>query len=47
MVNLFIPKSFIEDYDKINYFIEINMPGYSKNVVTSNAHTDHIPFFFG
>ena len=46
MVNLFIPKSFIEDYDKINYFIEKNMPNYSKNVITSNAHTQYIPFLF-
>ena len=46
MIDLFIPKSFIEDYEEINSFVEINMPGYSKNVVTSNAHIDHIPFIF-
>ena len=47
MIDLFIPKSFIEDYEEINSFVEINMSGYSKNVVTSNAHIDHIPFIFG
>ncbi len=46
MTNLFIPKSFVEHYDEINYFIEKNMPKCSKNVITSNAHIHHIPFMF-
>ena len=46
MINIFVPKVFIENYEEIDQFVDINMPNYSKNVVTSNAQVHHIPFMF-
>ncbi len=46
MINVFIPKVFIENYKEINRFVDMNMPNYSRHVVTSNAQVDHIPFMF-
>ncbi len=46
MINMLIPSSFVEDFKIINEHVAKYMPGYSKNVVTSNAQINHKLFTF-
>lgn len=46
MINTLMPSSFIEDFKIINDYVANYMPGYSKNVLTSNAQINNTLFIF-
>ena len=46
MINILMPSSFVEDFKIINEHVANYMPGYSKNVLTSNAQINHTLFIF-